>query len=109
FEKRLEGLAARVEAELKASNMRFEAATNAFNYAFNVLIVLGGVGSFLGGTVILLSWLRNQRLDERHRQDYRRERDFYETQVLNVERRQEASAQRELSLECSSLAWVQIY
>src|SRR5258708_7162625 len=67
--------------------MRFEAVTRATDRAFNVLALLGAFGSFLGGLIVLLSWLRSRKSDKLQRSDYERERQFYEQRVLDADER----------------------
>jgi len=87
-ERRLDQLATRVDSELRADSVRFDAMVRTSDRAFSVLALLGAFGSFLGGMIVVLSWLRGRKVDERHRQDYEREREFYEKRAIEVERRQ---------------------
>jgi tetratricopeptide (TPR) repeat protein len=87
-ERRLDQLATRVDSELRADTVRFDAMVRSSDRAFSVLALLGAFGSFLGGMIVVLSWLRGRKVDERHRQDYEREREFYEKRAMEIERRQ---------------------
>lgn len=109
MERRLDGLSARVDSELKAATLRFEALAHSTDRAFNVLALLGALGSFVGGLMVVLTWLRGRRADERHRQDYERERrfyeesvfrerDFYEARAIEMEKRQKESHGQSLDL-----------
>ena len=82
LDRRLDSLTIKVDSELKSAATQFEAIADSTNRAFTVLALLGAFGSFIGGLIVVLSWLRGRKVDERHRQDYERERQFYEASVF---------------------------
>lgn len=84
LDSKVENLTKQLESELRIVDMRFEAMAQSTDRAFNMLFVLGALGSFVGGLLILSTWIRDR---QRHR-DYEHERQFYEQQVLRQDEMQ---------------------
>ncbi|HEY1757740.1 MAG TPA: hypothetical protein VGG72_20380 [Bryobacteraceae bacterium] len=104
LQRRADELSERLDSELRAADKRFEGVTHSTDRAFNVLALLGAFGSFLGGLIVLLSWLRTRKSDKLQRSDYERERDFYENRVRATEEHNRTSYERERTFYESRMA-----
>jgi len=76
---------------MDAANKRFDAVTHATDRVLNVFIWFGGLGSFLGGLFVALSWISSRR-------DYHHEREFYEKRALVLEEGEKARTLQQLEL-----------
>jgi len=94
----VERLSIQVNSELKASETRIEGIKEATDRSFWVLIVLGAIGSIIGGAFVL-----GERAQEKqHHKDYMEERTFYEQRARRYERRQQETHQQMLSIAKSN-------
>lgn len=81
----LERLHIQVDSELKANNTRIESIKEATDRSFWTLVILGIIGSIIGGAFVL-----GERAQERqHHKDYTNERAFYEQRAQKYEQRQQ--------------------
>ncbi len=90
----VERLTIQVNSELRASETRIDGIKEATDRSFWVLIVLGAIGSIIGGAFVL-----GERAQEKqHHKDYMEERTFYEQRARRYERRQQETHQEMLSI-----------
>jgi tetratricopeptide (TPR) repeat protein len=90
----VERLANQVNSELRASNTRIEAIKEGTDRTFWIFVILGAIGSFIGGAFVL-----GERARERqHHKDYAEERTFYEQRAQRYEQRQQEIHQQMLNI-----------
>jgi hypothetical protein len=75
-------LKTKLDAQLRGSEMRLEAMAEAIDRSFWIFVVLGTIGSLIGGFFVFR--------ETQHHKYYLREREFYEKRAERYERRSEA-------------------
>jgi tetratricopeptide (TPR) repeat protein len=80
-EKLLDLLTERISSQAKVEDSRFDALNATVNRLFNTFTIMGASATCVVAIIALLSYLAGKKKDESQRQDYERERKFYEDNV----------------------------
>ena len=97
IETRIDRLENRVNSEIKAAELRFEAMATSTERSFNIIIwvsaIIGVTGTILGIVVLVINWMREQE----HRKVYENERKFYEERLIKSDKLEQKTMENEFA------------